>query len=136
MSDIEMDLTELERRIKEAGTAAATRGEDEDGVVKALSIAVRSDAVILRCPGGCDPGGYMEPPAPEEDCPVHGRDYEDMWRLRGAMQEALSPRYEERYAVALHGVREGIEEMLAEINTVAREIYSKRWAEAHPEQQG
>lgn len=48
-----------------------------------------TQAVVLRCTGGCFEGSYDEPPAPEEDCPVHGRSYAEMWALAATEQQRV-----------------------------------------------
>lgn len=52
-----------------------------------------TQAVVLRCPGNCY-GSYDEPPYPEEDCPVHGRPYVEVWRK--AAEEQAQARQDNR----------------------------------------
>lgn len=86
---------EVEHLIHELNTEAMMGSVDINVFIDRLLRTVidgKTEGVVLRCAGGCVeeriPGESHIPTqfVPEEDCPVHGRSYVDVWRLAAQMQ--------------------------------------------------
>ena len=85
-----VSLTELHAKATQVVDEAVRGGHfASEGLARDVLRVLHGEtqAVVLRCTGGCFEGSYDEPPAPEEDCPVHGRSYAEMWALAATEQQ-------------------------------------------------